>query len=557
MLRSLRVKNLAIVENIRVEFNEGLNVVTGETGAGKSIIAGALNLVLGERADRSLIRAGEDTCGVEAAFELADPSGLDALLGELGLEPCENGRLIVRRLVSASGGGKTLINDSPATLQALARIGNLLVDMHGPHDHQSLLQPESQLDILDAFGDLQELRSPYEAAYRELLRLQARRRELDGDAQTVAQQIDLLGFQVKEIEAARLDDTSEEELELEHSRVANAQRILELAEGVRQALTDDEASAFNRLSAVHAALGELSQLLPEGSAWPGEARSAAIQVQELSAALSRAVQGIEPDPGRLQWLEDRKALIHKLKRKYGGSLEAIRQTLERAREKLRELESRDEQIARIEKELGAARERVETAGGRLGKERRKAGKALAAAVTRHLQGLGFPHGVFAVGLERTEPGPSGLDAIEFGFAPNVGEPMRPLRLIASSGEISRVMLATKAVLAQHDRIPVLVFDEIDANVGGEMGNAIGEKLQAIAAKHQVLCVTHLPQVAVHGRSHFVVTKEVRDGRTRTQIRPVEQDERVEELARMLGGRGLTTVTLRHAREMLKQASVPM
>jgi len=263
---------------------------------------------------------------------------------------------------------------------------------------------------------------------------------------------------------------------------------------------------------------------------------------------------VDADPSRLQWLEDRMALLQKLKRKYGGSVADIRQFLATTRERLQDLETRHERIAALETDIAAARDAVAKAGKALGKARRKAAGGMAEQITSELRDLGFAHGAFDVALTETAPGPTGTDEIEFGFMPNVGEPMRPLRAIASSGEISRVMLATKSVLAKHDRIPVLVFDEIDANVGGEIGNSVGAKLAAVAGTHQVLCITHLPQVAIHGTTHLVVEKEVSGGRTRTQIRGLADDERAGEVARMLGGEELTSVTLEHAREMLANRS---
>jgi len=271
MLQTLRVKNLAIVENIAVDFQPGLNVITGETGAGKSILVGALGLVLGERADKDMVRAGQEQFGVEATFQLADAGDVNALLDELGLAACENGRLIIRRLISTSGSTKILVNDSPATVQALKRIGDRLVDMHGPHDHQSLLSHVFQLSVLDSFVHHEKSRSAYETVYREMLDLDARRKALDGDDQQVAQQIDLLAFQVKEIEDANLTDADEGDLEREHTVVANAQRILELADGIRRALTEDEMAAFNAMTVVHRNLAELANLLPEAAAWRTEA----------------------------------------------------------------------------------------------------------------------------------------------------------------------------------------------------------------------------------------------------------------------------------------------
>ena len=550
MLQSLRVKNLAIVENIQVEFGAGLNIITGETGAGKSILVGALGLLLGERADKDMIRAGEEQCSVEASFQMADSDDVDAVLEEFGLEPCEGGRLIVRRILSAAG-SRNFLNDSSATLQVLKKVGDLLVDMHGPHDHQSLLNPEYQIDLLDAFGNLWKSRAAYEEAYRRMRGLMTERDKLQQtDQQGVAQQVEMLSFQVKEIEEAQLNEDDEENLAKEHTRVANAQRILELAGQIRAALSDDEHSAFNRVVAARRLLGELAGVMPEAAEWQKEAESAAGQIQAMAQSLGSAVDRIDCDPARLQWLDDRLTLLHKLKRKYGGSVKEILEFLQRSRQRLRELETRGEQLARIEADLAAARKQVESAGATLGVERRAAAEKLGEDVSRELHDLGFQHGVVDIALEPGEPGPSGLDRIEFAFAPNPGEPRLSLRAIASSGEISRVMLATKAVLATHDRIPVLVFDEIDANVGGEMGLAIGEKLEKVAKHHQVLCITHLPQVAVHGTTHFAVEKRVRGERTYTGIKLLDENARTDEVARMLGGRTPTQLTRDHAREML-------
>ncbi len=554
MLTTLRVKNLAIVDNIRVDLGTGLNVITGETGAGKSIMADALGLVLGDRADRSMIRAGETQCGVEACFELADPSEINALLDETGIELCDGNTLIVRRIVSTSGSGRNLVNDCPTTAQTLKRIGDLLVDMHGPHDHQSLLNPDFQLDILDAYGHHAKPRETYTTAYRSLLDLQQQRAALDGDDQDVAQQIDMLTFQVKELEAAQLGDLDQEELLREHTRVANASRILELADALQHALIEDDTSAFTALAFAQRTLPELAELIEEGEQWRNEVESVSVQLQELSNAIASFVQSIDADPERLVWLEDRMALIQKLKRKYGTNVADMLTFLAKAQKRLTDLETRGERLATLDAKIAAAAKQATSDGDVLRKARKKSASKLGKAITRHLHDLGFAHGEFAVTVDAADGfRPSGLDTVDFGFAPNVGEPMRSLKAIASSGEISRVMLAVKAVLAKHDRIPVLVFDEIDSNVGGEMGNAIGSKLSTVAEQHQVLCITHLPQVAVHGAAHFVVAKEVSHGRTRTSIEPVTEESRAEEIARMLGGKDLTSVTLRHAREMLNLA----
>lgn len=551
MLECLRIRNLAIAEDISVEFAPGLNVITGETGAGKSLLAAALNLVLGERADKSMIRSGEDKCIVEASFHLTEHGELDRILTDLGLDPCDENRLIVRRVVSSSGSGRNFVNDGATTLQALKEIGNLLVDQHGPHDHQSLLEQGFQLEVLDAFGHTEKAVADYREIYGQIQELNGRRQELEGDDQAVAQQIDMLSFQVKEIDDAAFTENEDDLLEQELTVVANAARILELAGLVTNGLTGDEASVFGSLVTIQNATSELADLMgEEARAWLKEAKSLAIGAQELSASITSSIQNIEGDSGRLQWLEDRMALIHKLKRKYGTTVQDILQFRDNAFNRLEELQSRGERLAAIDEDIKKLNKKLMSKGKTLRKLRTGASAKLAGKIISELSDLGFPHGSFDVSLDETDPSPSGLDEVDFGFAPNVGEPMRPLRAIASSGEISRVMLATKSVLASHDRIPVLVFDEVDANVGGEMGHAIGTKLSRVAKKHQVLCITHLPQVAVHGKTHFVVAKEVRNKRTRTSIVAVEDTKREEEVARMLGGLKKTSVTLEHAREML-------
>ena len=548
MLQSLRIRNIAIVEDVAVEFGGGLNVITGETGAGKSVIVGALNLILGDRADKSLIRAGADQCTVEAVFTIPPRH----LLDELGIDA--GNELIIRRQFNANGTGKVFINDSPATVQSLKRVGDLLVDMHGPHDHQSLLSREFQLDLLDAFGGHDKARRAYEATYQRWQQLQHDRAALAEDGHDPAQEIEFLGFQVREIEEAKLAELNEDELLVEHTRIANAARILELTAALHAILSESEASAFTALAAAQKQLSDLAGIIPDAKPWRDDAASLAVQVQELDRTVTNFAQRIDADPARLRELDDRLAQVHRLKRKYGGSVAEVLAVLVRARERLNFLETRGERAVQLDAEIAKVASEIEQLGRVLRKLRQASAKKLAAAITKELRDLGFVHGSFDVTLvPASTPSATGLDEIEFAFAPNVGEPVRPLRQIASSGEMSRVMLAVKVVLAAHDKIPVLVFDEIDANVGGEMGQAVGEKLGVVAVKRQVICITHLPQVAAQGASHYVVTKSVRDGRTTADITPLAAKERAEELARMLGGRDLTSVTLKHAAEMLAKA----
>jgi len=554
MFERLRVQDLAIVDDVSVSFGEGLNIVTGETGAGKSVLIGAIDLLAGGRADRSLVRAGSAQCIVEAVLRLADTSAVDACLAEAGLPPCEDGLLLIRRIVSATGAGRNLVNDASTTVQTLRRVGALLVDLHGPHDNQSLFDPAFQLDVLDAFGRHPREREAYAGVFREQQELLARRQELSADDADADREADLLSYQVNEIRTAKLTEADGGELVQAHADAANAEHLLELGQQVSQLLSEGEPSALALLGATQHALAEMAQILGDNAeAWHEESRSIAVQIQELARAIEDRTSAIDASPEHLAALEERMALVQKLRRKYGGDIPAILAFCEKAEERLADLNSRGERLAEVDAALVALEPRMSAAAEALSARRRTAAGKLERAILAELRDLGFKDALFRVELRKTPYGPSGADSVEFGFAPNPGEPMRALRDIASSGEISRVMLAVKTVLADHDRIPVLVFDEIDANIGGEIGNAVGAKMRQIGDRnHQVICITHLPQVAVYGRCHAVVSKAVSEGRTKVRIEAVAGDDRVREVARMLGGATLTSVTLHHAREMLER-----
>ncbi len=553
MLSHLSIHNLAIADQVNVEFQNGLNIITGETGAGKSMLVDALNLVLGERADKSIIRSGESQCRVDASFFLKDSCVLDSLLEEVGLAPCEDGMLVIRRVISNSGSGRIIVNDTPATLQLLKRLGRLLVDMHGPHEHQSLLEASFQRDILDAYCHLGPDRQAFSESYRSLLALKAEHQRLNGPSEDTAARLDLLAFQIRELEDAELDKTDEEELRQEHTRLANTTRILELSESICHALIEGETAAFESLAGVRRLLPELAEMIPEGQEWKDELESISIQINELSSAIQRTAAHTEADPERLQWLEDRMALLQKLKRKYGPDIPSMQGFYKNAVQQYQDLSGRGERLAALEQEMAAVTCEMEKRGTTLTHARTAGAEVLSKTIAEQLNDLGFAQSLFHICLQPSPPGPEGMDRVEFGFAPNVGESMRPLKDIASSGEISRVMLAIKAVLAEHDSVPILVFDEIDANLGGETGGAVGRKLAATAATHQIICITHLPQVAVYGQTHLVVEKGVHNGRTRMVISTVDGEMRTGEIARMLGGERLTSVTLKHASEMLQRA----
>jgi DNA repair protein RecN (Recombination protein N) len=552
MLRNLNIKNLALVDDVKVGFNGGLNVITGETGAGKSLLIGALRLLLGERADKSMIRTGETSCSVYAEFTLEEAARVDTVLADIGLEACVDGQLVIRRMITESS-NRTLVNDEPVTLQVLKRLGAVLVDMHGPYDHQSLLDTANQLEVLDAFGEVDEAAAAYRAAYTQY---GAVRKDLDAlnavDEEDLERRIEFLQFRIEEVDAAKLSEEEEMVVQEEHGRVANAQQVIELANGTVQALSEGEGCAFDALASAQGLLGRLAGLMPAAEEWRAETEEAAVRIQEVVRSVEQAASGIDASPERMQWLDDRLTTYQTLKRKYGGSIAEILESCDAWREQLALLQERDVRRAELQAELDRIYKNVEQAGLELRSRRENVADHLSECITRELVDIGFEHGFFDVALSPAEPGPSGMDSVEFGFAPNAGEDMRPLRMIASSGEISRVMLATKAVLARHDHIPVLVFDEIDANVGGEIGGAVGRKLAEVAKFHQLICITHLPQVAACGTTHLAVEKSVQDGRTYTQVRMLDERSRPEELARMLGGKDSTNVTLQHAREMLER-----
>ncbi|HMO65270.1 MAG TPA: DNA repair protein RecN, partial [Verrucomicrobiota bacterium] len=468
-------------------------------------------------------------------FELKDARDINAILADGGLDPCEDTQLIVRRVIGQTA-NRQFVNGSPATLAALAQLGEWLVDLHGPHDHQSLFSPAKQLGLLDAFAGLGEPSAALAALHDARTALDARKAALIVDERTYAQRLELLRHQVREITAARLRPGEDEEVEAEHRRASNAAQILQFAQGALEALSEGDDNLLQRASTVGRALHDLQRLDPAASALGGLHEQAVGAWRELQHALSAHADKVELDPARLAELEERLNLIQSLKRKYGPRLEDVAAFGAQAQAELAALEGREAELARLDAEAARLDAELRAAGAALTAARRRAGPKLARAVEAQLRELGFPQGAFTVALRPLEaPARTGFDAAEFQFAPNPGEPARPLRAIASSGELARVMLGVKTVLAAQDEIPVLVFDEVDANVGGETAHAVGARMREIGARRQVLCITHLAPVAAAAETHYVVEKEVRDGRTVSEIRALDGQARIEELARMLGG----------------------
>lgn len=552
MLASLRIRNFALVESLEWEIPTGFVAITGETGAGKSILIGGLQLLLGERADKSAIRAGQKECVVEAVIQLPDSSPVHALLEKAGIEPCEEGQLLLKRVVSATGTGRQHANGSPCTLALLREIGERLVDLHGPHDHQSLFSREAQTRLLDAFAGATDAAAAYREARRAWLALEREREESDTDRLAREREIDLLEHQVSEIENAALQPGEEETLIARQQTAANARRLRELAASLADALGEAEDSVTDRLAAVLKLARELAKLDPTQTAPVDRVAALAEETSDLARTFASYGSGLDTDSAAtLADIEMRLDTIQALKRKYGSSIEEILEFGTRAAKRLEELRATVSRREGLAEEIGKARKKTLDAGAALSRLRTAAAPKLAGAVRKHLQDLGFPKVGFSVDLQKGgDPAADGLETVEFVFAPNPGEPAQPLRAIASSGEISRVMLALKTTLASQDEIPILVFDEIDANVGGEVAHAVGAKMREIGRLRQVLCITHLPQVASAAPAHFAVRKSVADGRTVSIVQPLDTAAREEEIARMLGSRK-GDAALAHARELLR------
>jgi DNA repair protein RecN (Recombination protein N) len=535
MLTTLKIKNLALVEDLTWEPGAGLVGVTGETGAGKSMIIGALKLILGERAKRDHIRSGESACTIEAAFELSNRTQVNEFLENAGLEPCEDNTLVLKRSFDSGGGNRQFVNCSPSTLAVMKSLGDMLIDLHGPHDHQSLLSRDRQLAMLDEYSQLGEAAQKYRQSWREWQHLLADFHQLRDAERSSGQELELLRYQVEEIEAAGLDVEEAAELDQRYKLANNSTRLVQAAATATGQLGE---TVLPALTEVQRALRELEQLDPATLEMTSGFDSASIELEDLSQALADYIDKLDLDPESLRAMEQRIDLLENLRRKYGNSIEEVIAHGERAAEKLARIDNRGEELQRLEAAVAEAGNKTQSQGQALSKKRRNAAPRLAKEISRHLKDLGFKQSKFEIQLEPLDsPGLKGLEQADFVFAPNPGEPPKPLRVIASSGEMSRVMLAVKSALAEQDQIPLMVFDEIDANVGGEIAHAVGAKMASLGEKHQVVAITHLPPVAAAAHCHYVVSKEFSKNSTRSTLKEVTGKSRVAELSRMLGGGG--------------------
>jgi DNA repair protein RecN (Recombination protein N) len=562
VLRSLYIRDYALIEELDVEFSSGLNIITGETGAGKSILVGAMKMILGERASLEVVRSGAKKAVIEGTFLGGDQPRLRALLEEnaVDVQPA----IILRREISPSQ-SRAFINDSPATLQLLRDAADLLIDLHGQHEHQSLLRVETHVEMLDGNGGLGALVRAYRERYEAVATLTREMRQLRARERELAREKELFGFQIEEIDRVGPGEGEEEALDAERRVLENAERLFEATAGLFEALYEADGNVNDRLVLARNELDDLARIDASFSEQLAEIQSAQIVVSEVAKFLQDYNARIEFNPERLEAIRERLGDLEHLKRKYGGTVDAVLAHRRKIGETYDIASDFEGAIARLEKQIGEARAELTDAAVRLSAKRREAAAKIEEAIVHELSVLGMPHSRFEVRFDVEQDGdgwislengtsvaalPGGMDVIEFYITTNVGEEPRPLAKVASGGEISRIMLALKTILARSERLPILVFDEIDTGISGAVARKVGESMRELGQFHQIIAITHLPQIASLGDAHFVVEKYVEDNRTKTRIRPLEGDERAAQVATLMSGARLTDAAMESARELM-------
>ncbi len=570
MLRELHISNLAVIADAAVEFDAGLNCFTGQTGAGKSLVLGALELLLALRSGQNMLRAGAAEARITGVFMIQNPVMRRRLADVTDLPLTDEPEMILVRRIHESGRTTASLNGHPLTGSMLKNIGETLVDIHGQHDAQYLLKSGNQLALLDDAGHLGQIAAEFRELYQQRKELISQAHELAASQTLRRQQLELYEFQMREIQDAAPQPGELEELEARHRLLSNIEKIKRLAGSAYEALYEDDAAIIGRLKTVTAVLLEAAELNPEFIAGAGQVKDSTIALDDAAFTLRRTLDRLELDPEELANVTDRLNTLNRLISKYcghGGGLDQLLQYQHTTAGQLAELKSADQNSANCDAKIMALEKQLAALGEQLSKGRRKAAEAVIPGVHAQLADLGMKDAQFHIEFQPVQllsgtegnsedpySSPQGLELVEFMLAPNPGQPARPLRKIASGGELSRVMLAVKSILAASDRVSVLVFDEIDANVGGRMGTIIGEKLRDIAGRHQVLCITHLPQIAAYADRHISIRKVVRDGESYTSVSALTGQAQIEELAEMITGKNITPTSLAQAAELLTLAA---
>ena len=561
MLVQLAISNFAIIGHLEIHFKPGLNILSGETGAGKSIIINAVNLILGGRASAELIRSGADEARVEALFHVPLPSPVSGLLEEIDVP--FNGELLIKRHLSREGRNRIVINGSMATLQMLSKLGQTMISISGQHEHQLLLKPDNHLALLDDFAGLGQERESLSNAFNGYQSLKEARDALQREIREKEERQDLATFQREEIEKGALRPGEDAALEAEKKRLLYAEKLMEELREAYGALYEKDHSVLSGLSQCLRRLEKGADLEERLKGVVTALTSAKAEIEDSALELRELQRGMGIDPRRLEQVEERLQLIHKMKRKYGPSIEEILQLRERLAEMMESLDQRREELGRMEGRMEETEKALVSKATLLSRRRREAARSFEDSVKEELAllslgGIRFevqfqdpPESLKAGRLELMRRlRPEGLDRVEFMLSPNVGEDLKPLSKIASGGELSRIMLAMKTILARTSSVETIVFDEVDSGIGGATAEVVGDKLRALAGFHQILCITHLPQIASKGMTHFMVEKQVVEGRTRTVISELNHEERVREIARLLGGKRVSQKAVAHARELL-------
>lgn len=551
MLSQLYIKNIAVISEASIDFGPCFNVFTGETGAGKTILVSAINGVLGARMSRDIIRSGEDSAYVSALFTQL-PQDVCAKIEEMGFEMQDDTLLIAREV-----GSRNLckVNGRPATVQLLREIASMLIDVHGQKDNHRLLSPENHIAYIDAFGGLEDCRREYQVLYEKILEVRNQLERVNRHDREKEHQVDLLTYQIGEIESAALHPGEEEELLLKRDQIANAERIIRLLSQSKQLLDGEEevSGILQMFEELTNNLSQLTHFLPQMEPLAMRMEEIGYDLSDCAGDLGNYLDQMDYQPQELEQVEERLDLIYRLKRKYGNSVEEILEYLEKSREQLQQLNLSEEKAQELQEEYLRLKPQVQQAADMLTSRRHKAAKEFLSRVKKELEFLNMPSVRLSVSAGRSGWKPDGQDELEFLISSNAGEEPKPLAKIASGGELSRVMLSIKNVLAQKDRVGTAVFDEIDTGVSGKAAQKIGQKLQEVSHNRQVICVTHLAQVAVYADHHLLIEKSEEDGRTYTRIKPLDQQGRVEEIARMISGENLTETAIQNAREMLSLA----
>ncbi len=556
MLQELRIRNFAIIDEVNLSFSKGFNVITGETGAGKSIILNAVHLLMGDRPGDEVIRSSEEEAVVEALFDLSDNEEVKQKIreksGKTG-SPMEESSCLIRRVLSRSGRGRVFLNENLTTLATLSEMGEKLLSVYGQHEHQSLQRVENHLDILDEFGGLIPLREEYQEHFERFLSLSEEIRRIREEKEKGAKERALWAFQLSEIEGASLLPGEEEALKEERKILIHARKLMDFATLSKDLLYEAEGSAIEHIQMILRQGQEMVTIDPSLSEAMKHLESVSIQLEEIALNLRDYLRKIEVNPMRLEEVENRLEVIDRLKKKYGPTVEDILRFKKQTEEALNSYTTNEERLSQLEGILDSLRAEMIALANKLSWERKRVASELKRSVEKELGALGMKRTIFEVQMEGGTFSPKGTDRIEFLISPNVGEEVKPLAKIASGGELSRMMLAMKKILARVGGRQVLIFDEVDAGIGGAIAEVVGKSLKELSRHHQIICVTHLPQIACYADTHYSVRKEVRGKRTVTVVDRLEKEAIVDEIARMLGGVKVTEKTRAHAKEMIENA----